>query len=423
MENGLPCWKIKPLAKYIASNSLKEPLAIIIGTVFQWFDFSLYSCLSGKLASSFYPVSLPYSLSILMIWISFAVGWLFAPIGGIVFGYIGDIYGRKNALTLSIILMSSASLMITILPTFQIIGVWAPIFLLVSRSLQGLSSSAEYNGATIYLIERAPKHLKTFAGCLPNICNSAGMILGFLAGEVFSKNNLPAWSWRIPFLFSFIGLISAYKLRCKIEEEENNIFLSIKKKLSNNLKQVKKIIFIIVLAAYNGVTSWGIYLWLSVLLKYFYISNEQATIVVLLGLILDIMFEPLAGLLTKYIPEKKIFLIFSFLFFIILYPALKLFQQGDFYLDLIVMTLITFFLSSATAMINKIVVQSIDKEIRYIFLGSFWNIGMTLFGGTTPVILSLFLHWTNKNKLILISGYINFFVLIAFLAVKNHDRK
>ncbi|MCW5588100.1 MAG: MFS transporter [Legionellales bacterium] len=418
----MPYWNGRSLIKYTASKPVKQSLAIVMGTIFQWFDFALFSAVSTKLASSFYPSTLPHTLSMLMVWLSFAVGWLLAPIGGAVFGYIGDTYSRKIALTLSITLMSGASLLIALLPTYQAIGIWAPILLLIARLLQGLSSSAEYNGATIYLVENAPDRLKPFAGCLPNISNSAGMMLGFLAGAIFTKSNMPDWAWRIPFLLAFIGLICAYQLRGKVLESDVNFIHLLKHKTISYSGILKKASFMVVLAAYNGVTSWGIYVWLPVLLTYFGLSSSQASLVILIGLALDIVLEAMTGLFAQKIDNKKIFLLFSTLFVIGLYPTLKLFQLGSFYLDIIGMIFITLLISPATAMINSIAVQSVEKKVRYLTLGIFWNIGMTLFGGTAPAVFSFFMHYADQASL-LIMLYMSIFVLLGFIMVKRYARR
>ena len=178
----------------------------------------------------------------------------------------------------------------------------------------------------------------------------------------------------------------------------------------------------VVLAAYNGVTSWGIYVWLPVLLTYFGLSSSQASLVILIGLALDIVLEAMTGLFAQKIDNKKIFLLFSTLFVIGLYPTLKLFQLGSFYLDIIGMIFITLLISPATAMINSIAVQSVEKKVRYLTLGIFWNIGMTLFGGTAPAVFSFFMHYADQASL-LIMLYMSIFVLLGFIMVKRYARR
>lgn len=411
------------LRKIAASKSITQYIAVVVGTIFQWFDFALFSAVSDKLSRTFYPHSLSHSLSILMVWISFAVGWFLAPLGGTVFGYIGDKYGRKIALSLSLTLMSCSSLLIAILPSYHTIGILAPILLLVSRLFQGLSSSAEYNGAAIYLIENASEKLKTFAGCLPNISNSAGMMLGFLAGSIFTRDTLPDWYWRIPFLLSFIGLICTYQLRGKLLKNDDFIQTIKQKTIVSYSKTLKKASLLIILAAYNGVTSWGIYVWLPELLTHYGLSSTQASMIIFIGLGLDIVLEPITGLIAQRISRNKIFSIFSILFIFGLYPCLVLFQQGSFILATLGILLITLLISPPTAMINSIVVTAIDKKIRYLFIGFFWNIGMTILGGTAPAILSFFMHYSGQKSLLLIMSYMSFFVLLGFIAVKIHDRQ
>lgn len=396
-------------------------LTVVTGTVFQWFDFALFSTVSGKLAQNFFPATLPHTYAVMMVWIFFAAGWVLSPLGGMIFGYIGDQFSRKTALRISIMLMSLASISIAILPSYEKIGVFASVILALTRMLQGLSSNAEYNGATIYLIEKVPTQYKPLFGCLPNISNSAGMILGFFAGTLFTSQIMPDWCWRIPFVLAFMGLICSYRLRKRILPTRWTRKKIITK--TNMLKLLKNSPIPITLAAYNGVTSWGIYVWGASLLRYYGLTTPQASSVILIALIVDIILEPITGVFAIKLDNKKIFLGWTTLLIFSFYPLITLIKYGNFYLDLACMILITILLSPPTAMINSIVTETFAEKYRYFGMGTFWNIGMTVFGGTTPIVLSFILHQSKSLNLEYIAAYIILFLLIALITVWFYGKK
>ena len=365
---------------------------------------------------------MPHSLSLLMVWVSFAVGWLLAPIGGMIFGFIGDKYGRARALILSMLAMSCSSILIAVLPAYQSVGFIAPVALALSRVFQGLSSSGEYNGAAIFLIENASVRLKPFFGCLPNISNSAGMMLGFFAASFFTSSFMPDWAWRIPFLLASVGIFCSYRLRIATISAMTPLLhktaISIK-----NLKKIKKAVpMTIALAAYNGVTSWGIYIWGSVLLIHYGLSVSEASSVIMIGLIIDIFLEPLTGLIAIRFSNKHIFILWSVLFATFLYPVLSLLEQGTFLSAICFIVLVTILLSPPTAMINSLVIESFPLENRYLSIGFIWNIGMSVFGGTTPLMLSLFVHHSDFPYALILGVYCTIFVIAGILSVIFHAK-
>ncbi|APS49382.1 MFS transporter [Piscirickettsia salmonis] len=235
-------------------NNIKTNSAIVLGTILQWYQFSLYAVLSPIIAVSFFPKNQPY-IALISTWLTFGLAWLFSPLGGIIFGYIGDKYGRKSALMGSMLVMIISTSTIAFLPKYQTIGAFSPIILALSLALQGLSASAEYNAASVYLVENAKPRFKALFGCLPNISNSAGMMLGASIGSFFTASYMPPEAWRVPFFVSGITAILCYYLRSNMK---NYTFI---KNKSGSLRGELNICSLpslqaLILAAYNGITSW-----------------------------------------------------------------------------------------------------------------------------------------------------------------------
>ncbi|WP_374650013.1 MFS transporter [Rhizorhabdus sp.] len=196
-------------------------LASTLGTVFEWYDFFIYGTLAGIVAGHFFPSDNP-AVSFLIFLASFGVGFGMRPLGALFFGVLGDRLGRKYTFLVTIALMGVATAAVGVLPTYETIGVAAPILLVLCRILQGLALGGEYGGAAIYVAEHAPSDRR---GLYTSFIQS-GVVGGFLlslivvlgAGLVISDAEFEAWGWRIPFLFSLVLLGISLWIRLKLKE-------------------------------------------------------------------------------------------------------------------------------------------------------------------------------------------------------------
>lgn len=181
----------------------KTVIATGIGNAMEWFDFGLYSYLAVIISKNFFSQVDNDQLKLVFTFATFAIAFLLRPIGGIVFGIIGDKYGRKIVLTTTIILMAFSTLLIGVLPTYNQIGVWAPILLLLARVLQGFSTGGEYAGAMVYVAESSPDRKRNSLGCGLEIGTLSGYIaasiLVFVLNISLTETQLNSWGWRIPF--------------------------------------------------------------------------------------------------------------------------------------------------------------------------------------------------------------------------------
>jgi len=175
----------------------------VVGNVMEWYDFAVYGYFAVTIGHLFFPSSDP-TVSLIGSLGAFAAGFLVRPLGGVVFGYVGDVFGRKAALTWSIMLMAVPTLALAFVPTYAQIGVAAPIIVILLRLLQGLSVGGEYSNSVLFLVEHAPPNRRSFFGCWGNW----GSTLGFLIGSgvatfmtaVLSEAQMESWGWRIPFV-------------------------------------------------------------------------------------------------------------------------------------------------------------------------------------------------------------------------------
>jgi MHS family proline/betaine transporter-like MFS transporter len=201
-------------------SALRTAFAGLIGNVLEWFDFAVFGYFSGAIGKQFFPANDP-AVEQLSAFAVFAVGFFARPAGGIVLGMIGDRIGRRALLTLSIAMMGGATLAIGLLPTYDQIGVAAPLLLVLMRIVQGFSLGGEFTGSMVYTTELAPPLLRG----LVSSSTAAGTTIGFILGSGTSllvRNALggeaDVWGWRLPFLGSVLLVLAGWLLRRGIHE-------------------------------------------------------------------------------------------------------------------------------------------------------------------------------------------------------------
>lgn len=194
----------------------------IIGNTIEYYDFALIGFLAVSVGKNFFPSSDPFA-SILWAFAAFAAGMVMRPLGGAVFGHIGDRSSRKKALLLSLALMTLPTFIIGLLPTYSQIGVMAPVLLVLMRLLQGISVGGEYASSIVYLVEQAPAGKKNIFGAFVSAGAKAGMTLGsaVCASLFFMMDNhdIESWGWRIPFLLSLPLLLAGLWLRKSLSDD------------------------------------------------------------------------------------------------------------------------------------------------------------------------------------------------------------
>jgi MHS family proline/betaine transporter-like MFS transporter len=195
-------------------------LATAMGNAMEWYDFGIYSYLAVVLGRVFFPNTggsgLLYSFT------AFAVAFVVRPIGGVLLGLLGDRVGRKRILTATILMMAVATFSIGLIPSYDSIGIWAPILLFVARLVQGLSAGGEYSGASTFISESSPDRRRGFLasflefGTVTGFVLGAGLVTGLTAA--LGDATMQQWGWRVPFLLAGpLGLIGVW-LRLRIAE-------------------------------------------------------------------------------------------------------------------------------------------------------------------------------------------------------------
>lgn len=308
MENQVPKFKIWQI---IAASSA--------GTMIEWYDFYIFGSLGTIIAPLFYPPGDP-AVQFLVLLATFATGFLVRPFGAVVFGRIGDVVGRKYAFLLTLIIMGGATTAIGLLPTYDHIGILAPIILVTLRLLQGLALGGEYGGAATYVAEHSPDHKRGYYTSFIQTTATLGLFLSLgviLATRLgLGEAEFKAWGWRIPFLVSVLLVAMSYYIRMKLKESP--LFAEMKAAGKTSRKPLSEVFRNaenrkIMLIALFGATAGQAVVWytgqfyalffLQTVLK---VNFVTANIIVAVALVIATPFFIVFGSLSDRIGRKKI---------------------------------------------------------------------------------------------------------------------
>ncbi|CAC5454741.1 proline/betaine transporter [Staphylococcus aureus] len=410
-----------------AKKAKKTVVATGIGNAMEWFDFGVYAYTTAYIGANFFSPVENADIRQMLTFAALAIAFLLRPIGGVVFGIIGDKYGRKVVLTSTIILMAFSTLTIGLLPSYDQIGLWAPILLLLARVLQGFSTGGEYAGAMTYVAESSPDKLRNSLGSGLEI----GTLSGYIAASIMiavltfflTDEQMASFGWRIPFLLGlFLGLFGLY-LRRKLEESpvfENDVATQPERDNINFLQIIRfyyKDIFVCFVAVvFFNVTNYMVTAYLPTYLEQV-IKLDATTTSVLITCVMAIMI-PLAlmfGKLADKIGEKKVFLIGTgglTLFSIIAFMSL---HSQSFVVIVIGIFILGFFLSTYEATMPGSLPTMFYSHIRYRTLSVTFNISVSIFGGTTPLVATWLV--TKTGDPLAPAYYLTAISVIGFLVI------
>ncbi|AWC28382.1 MFS transporter [Bacillus cytotoxicus] len=391
----------------------KAVVATGIGNMMEWFDFGLYAYLAVILSQLFFSNVHNSSLQLVLTFGTFAAAFLVRPIGGIFFGRIGDKYGRKVVLSTTIILMALSTLFIALLPTYEQIGIWAPIFLLVARIVQGFSTGGEYSGAMVYIAESSPDKKRGILGSGLEI----GTLSGYIAASgivtiltvLLTNEQMLSWGWRIPFLIAApIGLVGLYLRR---HLSESPVFQEMEKEKAQEeykddkqipliyiLKYYKKdFLLSIVIVAFFNITNYMI---LSFIPSYLtqIVKMKETTGLIIISITMTLMI-PLAfyfGKLSDKVGNKRVVQFGLLGLTLCSIPAFLLIRHGHIVAIFAGIFVLGFFLSIYEGTLPSLLPSLFFTDVRYRALSISFNISVSIFGGTTPLVSSYLVHITDN---------------------------
>ncbi|WP_321885518.1 shikimate transporter [Paraburkholderia bannensis] len=211
-------------ASHARSQAKKAALGSFVGAVVDWYDFLLYGIVAALVFNAEFFPAIGKNMGTLAAFATFGVGFLFRPLGGVVFGHYGDRLGRKRMLVLTVMLMGLSTVAIGLLPTFATIGWWAPVLLVLMRAIQGFAVGGEWGGAALMAVESAPKGKKAFYSSGVQVGYGVGLVLATgivaLLSHLLGDAAFRSWGWRLPFLFSVVLVLIGLWVRSSMDESK-----------------------------------------------------------------------------------------------------------------------------------------------------------------------------------------------------------
>lgn len=380
--------------------------ATFIGNFVEWFDYAVYGYLASTIAVTFFPPG-NETAQLLSAWGVFAVSFLIRPIGGFVWGWIGDRYGRKTALSWSILIMSVATLCIGLLPTYEAIGMIAPLLLLLIRVIQGFSAAGEYAGASAFLVEYAPRGKRgRYASVVP-ASTASGLLFGLLFVTVLTgalgQPTISEWAWRIPFwLAGPLGIIGLY-IRMRLEdtpafaelaEKDDVVRAPWRELFADNWRVLLQTFGAALL---NAV---AFYVLLSYMPNYLEtqlnLSVTEANVMTSISLITYIGFIVITGGLSDRLGRKKVLLSASVTMFVLAIPAFMLLDEG-FFIGTFVLVIMGATLTLNDGVLPSYLSEQFPTKIRYSGFAVSFNTANALFGGSAAFVATLLISWTGST--------------------------
>lgn len=389
-----------------------------LGTAMEYADFALYGLAAATVFSEiFYPEQTPI-IALMLSFATFGVGFVARPIGALFFGKMGDKYGRKKVMMITIFLMGIATTLIGFIPSYASIGIFAPLLLVVLRFLQGFGAGAELSGGAIMLGEYAPSKNRGLVSSIIALGSNSGTLIAsgiwFLL-SFMNKEDFLEWGWRLPFVFSFLIALFALYLRRfvgetpvfakQLELMQNTREENLKSYTEENKSfwQKTKAFWIMVglRIGENGPSYLAQGFIVGYVTKVLLLDKQVATTGVLIASILGFLVIPLAGFLSDKFGRRIMYRIFCLLLMIYAIPAFMLLDSKD---EIIVISVIVVGMCLASLGIFGVQaaygVEMFGCKNRYTKMALAKEIGGILSGGTAPMLASFFLSLTGNWYLI-----------------------
>ncbi|MGW2643621.1 glycine betaine/L-proline transporter ProP [Streptomyces sp. NPDC001393] len=382
--------------------------AAALGNAMEWFDFGVYSYIAVTLGKVFFPSGNP-TAQLLSTFGAFAAAFLVRPLGGTVFGPLGDRVGRQKVLALTMIMMAAGTFAIGLIPSYASIGVGAPLLLLAARLVQGFSTGGEYAGASTFIAEYAPDKRRGFFGSWLEFGTLAGYIGGAglvtLMTALLSSADLVSWGWRIPFLIAGpMGIIGLY-LRMRLEETPA-FAAEVQKAEAARPKvplremvagQWRALLLCMGLVLVFNVTDYMLLSYMPSYLTSELKYDETHGLLVVLGVMaLMMIVQPFAGALTDRVGRRPVIAAGCAGFLFLSVPAVLLIRQGSLLAVGLGMGALGLLLVCFTAAMPAALPALFPTRVRYGSLSIGFNVSVSLFGGTTPLVVTALIGATGN---------------------------
>lgn len=367
-------------------------IAGLAGNVMEWYDFGIYGYFAAAIGSQFFPSDNP-STSLIASFGVFAVGFIARPLGGALFGHIGDNHGRRAAVISSVILMIVPTLLMAILPTHQQIGLVAPILLIVLRLAQGLAVGGEYTTSMVLLVEEAQSRRRGLVGSFAPFGALGGLLLGSAVGAALMawlpEEAASSWGWRLAFLTGLLIGIVVFAIRRRLPPEPEIVQSEEARRspLMEALRtQWRTILKVTGFTLGNGIGFYLCFVFLSTWLKENYnVSSSLALTLNSCAILFMMILTPIAGAISDRFGRKPVILMGAAGFALFAWPLFKLMSNGSVGSIIAGQSILALFLACYGAS-PAFLVEAFPKHVRCSGLSIGYNLAQSIFGGTVPMV-------------------------------------
>lgn len=412
-----------------AAHTRKIAMATIVGTTIEWYDYFIYAAVAGLVFNELFFKPAGPIFATLLVFASVGISFIFRPFGAFIAGYFGDKFGRKTVLAITLLLMGGVTTTIGLLPTYDTIGIAAPIILILLRILQGVSAGGEWGGAVLMAVEHAPTKKRGLFSSFPQLGVPLGLLLAsfvlvIMTGYVSPGEEFMAWGWRVPFLLSIVLFGLGYWIRRSLDESP--IFEEIKQKgttkkpIRELFSQYKKVIFSSALLI-AGTTALG-YMTAGGFIQSFTtnpkgLNLDRPTIMTLVSIsaLIWTFFTWLSAVLSDKFGRKPLYIIGSVIQVITALSLFPLISTGSYGMIMLGLALLSMGIGITYGVQAVFYSELFPASIRFSGISITYAIGSIIGGAFAPLIAAALIG--KENGIYLVSAYLTIMSVIAFLAV------
>lgn len=382
-----------PTAAEIAREKsyARKVVATSIGNALEWFDIAIYGYFAVYISNAFFPNTDP-TTSLLLTFGTFGLSYLARPIGGVVLGAYADRHGRKASLMISIALMTCGTLAVAVMPTYETIGVLAPLAVIIARLVQGFSAGGEFGSSTALLVEQMPEQrgfIASWQFASQGVSNLLAALFGTLLTTGMAPSDLQAWGWRLPFFFGvLIGPIGLY-IRNHMEDSGPPAADQVSPLTTVLLRQKLAVLLGIGALAISTAINYLILYLPTYVVKTLNLPATVGFVASLVGGIVVTVLTPIAGAISDRIGRTSHMIAVNIIILFAIYPAFYLLTSHP---TPAVIIGVVFVVATLKALyygpLAALMAELLPAETRATGLGLGYNIGVTIFGGMGPAIMT-----------------------------------